>query len=395
MKENEGKKKEFAERKIFAELPQDTWDELTRAVEHRVLAPRTIIFRQGDPGDSFYVIRSGKVRVFRRDSDGFETELSVLGAGESFGEMALVTGEARSANVEAMEETHLIVLSKEQFERILRDFPDISLTFVKQMSGWLMRADRAIEAEMEIMRLNGELQQRVLDLRNANDELEAFNSMVSHDLRSPLMVIRWYSEMIAKDYSKVLDEEFVDQMGMIQASALKMEQLIDDLLAYSRLGKQALQRAPVPMNELVASIEEELRTIYPGGEVTISPLASCVGDERMVRQVFTNLLSNALKFSSHRTERMIEIGCVEQTSENVYFVKDNGAGFDMQHKDKLFNVFQRLHSQEEFGGTGMGLAIVKRIVSLHGGTVWAEGKADGGATFYVTLPRVSEASQAG
>lgn len=394
MKENEGKKEEFTERKTFEELPQDTWDELTRTVEHRVVAPRTIIFRQGDPGNSFYVIRSGKVRVFRRDSDGFETELSVLGAGESFGEMALVTGEARSANVEAMEETHLMVLSKEQFERILRDFPDISLTFVKQMSGWLMRADRTIEAEMEIMRLNGELQQRVLDLRNANDELEAFNSMVSHDLRSPLMVIRWSSETITKEYSKALDEEFLDQMGMIQASALKMEQLIDDLLAYSRLGKQALQRAPVPMNELVASIEKELRTIYPGGEVTISPLAPCVGDEHMVRQVFTNLLSNALKFSSHRTERMIEIGCIEQTSENAYFVKDNGAGFDMQHKDKLFNVFQRLHSQEEFGGTGMGLAIVKRIVSLHGGTVWAEGKPDGGATFYVTLPRVSEASQA-
>ena len=393
MKENEGKKKEFTERKIFEELPQDKWDELTRAVEHRVVAPRTIIFRQGDSGDGFYVIRSGKVRVFRRDSDGFETELSVLGAGESFGEMALVTGEARSANVEAMEETHLMVLSKEQFERILRDFPDISLTFVKQMSGWLMRADRTIEAEMEIMRLNGELQQRVLDLRNANDELEAFNSTVSHDLRTPLMVIRGFSERITKKYSGVLDEKFVDQMGIIQASALKMEQLIDDLLAYSKLGKQALQRAPVSMNELVESIVEELRTIYPGGEVTISPLAPCVGDEHMLRQVLTNLLSNALKFSSHRTKGMIEVGCVEQTSENVYFVKDNGAGFDMQHKDKLFNVFQRLHSQEEFGGTGMGLAIVKRIVSLHGGTVWAEGKPDGGATFYVTLPRVSEASQ--
>ncbi len=131
--------------------------------------------------------------------------------------------------------------------------------------------------------------------------------------------------------------------------------------------------------------------IYPGGEVTINSLAPCLGDERVLRQVFTNLLSNALKFSGHRTKRTIQIGCHEQASENLYFVKDNGAGFDMQHKDKLFNVFQRLHSQEEFGGTGMGLAIVKRIVNLHGGTVWAEGKPDRGATFYVTLPRVSEA----
>jgi light-regulated signal transduction histidine kinase (bacteriophytochrome) len=127
--------------------------------------------------------------------------------------------------------------------------------------------------------------------------------------------------------------------------------------------------------------------IYPGGEVTVNPLAPCVGDERMLRQVFTNLLSNALKFSSHRAKRMIEIGCVEQAGENLYFVKDNGAGFDMQEEDKLFNVFQRLHSQEEFAGTGMGLAIVKRIVSFHGGKVGAEGKPDVGATFTVTLPR--------
>jgi signal transduction histidine kinase len=393
MKENEVKQKESTEGKIFEELPQDKWDELSRAVEHRVVAPQTTIFMQGDPGDRFYVIRSGKVRVFRRDGDGFETELSVLGTGESFGEMALVTGEVRSANVEAIEETHLTVLSKEQFEHVLRDFPGISLTFVKQMSGWLMRAEKTIEAEMEIMRLNSELKQKVLDLRNANDELEAFNATVSHDLRNPLMVIRGFSERILKKYRDTLDEKFSNQMEIIQASALKMEQLIDDLLAYARLGKQALQHSLVTMNELLESILEELRLIYPGGEVTINALAPCIGDERMLRQVFTNLLSNALKFSSHRTKRIIEIGCVEQTSENLYFVKDNGAGFDMEHQNKLFNVFQRLHSQEEFGGTGMGLAIVKRIVSLHGGTVGAEGKPDVGATFYVTLPKVSEVLQ--
>ena len=147
MKEK-SKKKEFAEANIFEELPQDKWDEITRATEHRVVAPLTTIFRQGDPGDSFYVIRSGKARVFRRDSDGFETELSVLGPGESFGEIALVTGEARSASVEAMEETHLMVLSKEQFERILR-ISGISLAFVKQMSGWLLRSDRIIEKEVQ------------------------------------------------------------------------------------------------------------------------------------------------------------------------------------------------------------------------------------------------------
>ena len=246
-------------------------------------------------------------------------------------------------------------------------------------------------AELEIVHLNNELKKRILDLRNANDELEAFNSTVSHDLRNPLMVIRAFAERIMTNYKDALDEKFSHQMGIIQTSAQKMEQLIDDLLAYSRLGKQALQHSPVLMNDLIRSVVEELRTIYPEGKVIINALSPCVGDERMLRQVFINLLSNAFKFSSHRaTNRVINIGCIERLNENLYFVKDNGAGFDMQYKDRLFNVFQRLHSQEEFSGTGMGLAIVKRIVSLHGGTVRADGKPDVGATFYVTLPRCSE-----
>ena len=147
MKKKEGKKDKFARSKVFEALPQEKWDELTRAAENRVAAPHTIIFRQGDPGDKFYIIRSGKVRVFNRGSDGFETDISVLRAGESFGQMSLLTGQATSANVEAMEETHLIVLSKEQFESVLKDFPDVSLTFMKQMSRWLMRANRVIEKE--------------------------------------------------------------------------------------------------------------------------------------------------------------------------------------------------------------------------------------------------------
>jgi PAS domain S-box-containing protein len=249
------------------------------------------------------------------------------------------------------------------------------------------------DAEVEIMRLNEEFAQKVLDLRNANDELKAFNSTVSHDLRTPLTVIRGFAGRITKKYGRELDGTFMDQMGIIQESALKMEQLIDHLLSYSKLGKQALQKAPVPMDGLVQSVVEELRTIYPEGEVTISPLAPCTGDEAMLRQVFANLLSNAFKFSSHRAARMIEVGCVEHTGENVYFVKDNGAGFDMRQKDKLFSVFQRLHSEEEFSGNGMGLAIVKRIVSLHGGTVWAEGTPGRGAAFYVALPKAPEASQ--
>jgi rhodanese-related sulfurtransferase len=150
---NRGKKKEFVRSKVFEDLPQVEWDELTRVAEHRVVAPHTIIFRQGDPGDKFYIIRSGKVRAFRRSSDGFETDLSVMGAGESFGQIPLLTGEARSANVETMEETHLMVLSKEQFESILKDFPGISLAFMKQMSGSLMKANKFIEKKALQQRL--------------------------------------------------------------------------------------------------------------------------------------------------------------------------------------------------------------------------------------------------
>ena len=241
-------------------------------------------------------------------------------------------------------------------------------------------------AEMEIVRLNEELRMRVLDLRNTNEELEAFNSTVSHDLRTPLMVIRGFSGRILKKYSDRLDEKFVADLKIIEEGALKMEQLINDLLAFSRVGKQAFQRTVISMNDLISSILKELRTIYPGGEITVAPLASSVGDERLVRQVFTNLLSNALKFSSRKATRTIEVGCISQEGKNIYFVKDNGAGFDMTERDRLFNVFQRLHPEEEFEGTGMGLAIVKKIIGLHGGMVWAEGKPGEGAVFYVTLP---------
>jgi rhodanese-related sulfurtransferase len=149
MSENESKKDDFSGSGVFGELSKEKWEELSRAVEHLTVAPRSVIFRQGDPGDCFYIITSGSVRVFRKDKDGMETQLSVLGAGDSFGEMALLTGEARSANVETLEETRLMVLSKEQFERILKDYPNLSLGFVKKMSGWLLRDEKLIEKEAQ------------------------------------------------------------------------------------------------------------------------------------------------------------------------------------------------------------------------------------------------------
>lgn len=241
-------------------------------------------------------------------------------------------------------------------------------------------------AEKEIIRLNQQLRQKVFDLKNANDELEAFNSTVSHDLRTPLMIINGFCDMIARKYGGLLDETFAEKMAGIRESARKMEELIDSLLGYARLGKQALRHSPVDMNALAQSVVDELRPLYPEGDVLISPLARCIGDAQLLRQVFVNLVSNAFKFTGHQARRVIDIGCTQRSTETVFFVKDNGAGFDMQHKDRLFNVFQRLHPNEEFKGTGMGLAIVKRIVSLHGGTAWAEGRPGNGATFYFSIP---------
>ncbi len=243
------------------------------------------------------------------------------------------------------------------------------------------------EAEMEILRLNTELQQRIQELKNTNDELETFNSTVSHDLRVPLTSIDGFSRKIVEKYSHGFDEKLTHYMSIIRNSIVKMQQLIDDLLAYSRLGRQAMHHASVSMERIVESVVHELRPIYPDGEVAVSPLPQSVGDAQMIHQVVTNLLSNAFKFTKYMHPRRIEIRGWTEANEQVYAVKDNGVGFDMEQRGKLFNAFQRLHPSEAFEGTGIGLAIVKRIVNLHGGKVWAEGKPNEGATFYFTLPK--------
>ncbi|HVN96239.1 MAG TPA: ATP-binding protein [Syntrophorhabdaceae bacterium] len=248
------------------------------------------------------------------------------------------------------------------------------------------------KAELEIVRLNQELEQKIVDLRNANEELGAFNSMVSHDLRTPLMVIEGVYQRIKKTYAGSFDEKLTEQADIIQANVKRIEQLINDLLAYAKLGKEAVQHGRVSMTALVESIVGEFRALYPDGEVMINPLPHCVGDEHMLNEMFTNLISNAFKFTSKEPTRVIEIGCTQRATDNVFFIKDNGVGFDPAYMDRLFNPFQRLHSQEEFRGTGMGLAIVKKIATLHRGTVCAEGNPGHGATFYVALPRIEEPS---
>ncbi|TBR25167.1 PAS domain-containing sensor histidine kinase [bacterium] len=246
-------------------------------------------------------------------------------------------------------------------------------------------------AEAEVRQLTAELEERVklrtAQLEAANKELEAFAYSVSHDLRAPLRAVDGFSQILMEDHAPKLDEECRRLLGVVRESALTMGMLIDDLLAFSRMSRQALLKGRVDMAEVVRGAwgplakEAERRHL----KFDVGPLAACNGDSALLKQVWTNLLSNGLKFTRGRAEAAVEVGSSTKEGETVYWVKDNGAGFDMRYADKLFKVFQRLHRSADFEGTGIGLAIVARIVERHGGRVWAEGEPGRGATFRFTL----------
>ncbi len=249
------------------------------------------------------------------------------------------------------------------------------------------------QAEEKIHRLNEELEQRVIErtaqLEAANKELEAFSYSVSHDLRAPLRAIDGYTRILVEDYEAVMDAEGRRVCTVIRDETRRMSQLIDDLLAFSRLGRAHMQLVSIDMERLVQAVFDALTTAESREwlDFRMGGLPPAMGDPTLIRQVWTNLLANALKFSFKRERAVIEAGSRQGDGETVYWVRDNGAGFDMQYADKLFGVFQRLHSEKEFAGTGVGLAIVQRIIHRHGGRVWAEAEVDQGATFYFTLPR--------
>ncbi|HEY5748806.1 MAG TPA: ATP-binding protein [Chryseolinea sp.] len=244
---------------------------------------------------------------------------------------------------------------------------------------------------IENVNVYAELEQRVADrtaqLEAANKELEAFSYSVSHDLRAPLRSILGYSDILKEDNFDQLNESGKQILNTVQQNARKMNTLIEDLLQFSKLGKKPLEKTQVNSKKLVEHIIEEMDpALTAKASISVSEMYPVEADMSLLRQVWINLIGNAIKYSSKKEHPVIEIGSYKSGNEITFVVKDNGAGFDTRYADKLFGAFQRLHKYAEFPGTGVGLALVQRIVNRHGGKVWAEGKVDQGAAFYFTLP---------
>ncbi|HEY2081805.1 MAG TPA: ATP-binding protein [Verrucomicrobiae bacterium] len=246
-------------------------------------------------------------------------------------------------------------------------------------------AIRDISARKQI---EAELKEKSAALEAAGQELQAFSYSVSHDLRAPLRAMGGFAAILKKSLGPDVPKAADDALIRIQDNVKKMSRLIEGLLDFSGLTWVAVTRKSVNPGELAQNVFNELAHAASGDrrvDCEISQMPGCTADIALLRRVFTNLLSNALKFTRGRDPAVILVGCRDQNGERVYFVRDNGAGFDMEYSDKLFRVFQRLHSPSEFEGTGVGLAIAHRIILRHGGRIWAEGEVDRGATFYFTL----------
>ncbi len=266
-------------------------------------------------------------------------------------------------------------------------YADEDLEALESLAPAIVQAFMRKRVEQDRERLLVEVQRRAAELNAANQELEAFSYSVSHDLRAPLRHMDGFSRVLLHDYADKLDEQGQKYLQYVRGGSQRMGLLIEDILKLSRVSRSEIRRERVNLSKMANEIVEELRAQEPERqvEVTVAPAEAVNGDRRLLRLVLENLTGNAWKFTSKRSIAKIEFGTAKQDGNTVYFVRDNGAGFDMDYVAKLFGAFQRLHTEDEFPGTGIGLATVQRIIHRHGGSVWAEGEIDKGATFYFTL----------
>lgn len=329
----------------------------------------------------------------RRNNDTAGPALADVAEGRAkvavAGLRSLVT-EMQEREAELLVQREQKVIVSARYTKLLIVFGTVAAYLVFGGAFWMLVREvrQRQRADKALMAANSELLQHAGQLEQANKELESFSYSISHDLRIPLRAIAGYASMLAEDYQEKLDSEGQRLLGVIRESSKRMGALIDDLLAFSKLGRQAFSLAEIDMRTLVENVLTEMqhRDQPRNQQVALEELPSAWGDRALLQQVWINLISNALKYTSKTEAAEIRISGTRNVDETVYAVRDNGAGFDMQYCNKLFGVFQRLHSADEFPGTGVGLAIVQRIVLRHGGRVWAEGAINQGATFFFALP---------
>lgn len=314
-------------------------------------------------------------------------------------ELDAAWGRATSTGETFELELNLMHFESQAYRRVrLRAVPVLADGKVREWMGAISDIEDRYLLEQNLRTLNAELEQRVAErtarLEEANRDLEGFSYSVSHDLRAPVRAIGGFCALLEKDHGEALDGEARRKLGVIRSEAERMGALIDDLLAFSRLGRKSLDLTELDMTEIAGNVFRRLGNGQgwsgdgsDGPELKLGALPKAIGDRSLLEQVWVNLLSNAIKFSAGKAHPVIEVGAINEEREHVYYVRDNGVGYDPRHSDKLFGVFQRLHHSDEFPGTGVGLALVHKIVTRHGGRVWADAKPGEGATFHFTLPR--------